>query len=62
MQLQTVTGIGAVSGRVFERKHQVPVRAQCSCERRDDVPQVAEIHQRVGRHDQVEGFAVVAAS
>ena len=60
VQLQTVTGVGAVSDRMLERKHQEPVRTQGSRERRNDTLQVAEIHQRVGRHDQVEGFAVVA--
>ena len=60
VQLQAVADIGAVSDRVLEREHQEPIRAQCSCERRDDALQVTEIHERVGRHDQVEGFAVVA--
>ena len=56
VQLQAVAGTVAVSGRVLEREHQEPIRAQCSCERRDDALQVAEIHERVGRHDQVEGL------
>ena len=60
VQFQTVVDIGAVSDRVLEREHEKPIRAQGSCERRDDALQVAEVHERVGRHDQVEGFAVIA--
>ena len=60
VQLQTVVDTGAVSDRVLEREHEEPIRAQCSCDRRDDALQVAEIHERVGRHDQVEGFAIIA--
>src|SRR5262249_23118818 len=43
-----------------KREHDKPIRAQCTGERRNDARQVAEIHERVGRHDQVEGFAVIA--
>ena len=58
VRLQTVVDTVAVSDRVLEREHQQPIRAQRARERRDDAREVAEIHQRVGRHDQVEGFAV----
>ena len=66
VQLQAETGIVGVSDSVLERKHQEPIRAQCSCERRDDALQVTGIHKRgpcywlldqdlVGRRSRCEG-------
>ena len=60
VQFQAETGVGAVAGRVLKRKHQEPIRAQGFSERSNDTLQVAEIHQRIRRHDQVERFAIVA--
>jgi hypothetical protein len=55
----TCGGAGALSDRLLERKHHNAVRAECSCKRRGDASQVAKVHEGIGRHDQVEGLAVI---
>src|SRR5215472_11496722 len=60
VQLQTVVDACAGCDRLLEREHEQPIWAQRFCQRRDDALQVAEIHERVRGHDQVEAFAVIA--
>ena len=44
----------------LEREDEKPVRAKRSCGGKDDEFEVAEIHERVGRDDHVEGFGAGA--
>src|SRR5258707_14482098 len=60
VQSQTVVEIGPASDRELKREYKEPVRPQCCCCCCYDVFQVAEIHESVARHDQVECSPVVA--
>src|SRR5262245_11427791 len=47
VQLKAETGINDVCGRMLERKHQHSLWTQRSCERSNDVLQIAKIYKRV---------------
>src|SRR5262249_56245686 len=55
VQLEPV--VGAVAGGVLEREHGEAARAQRRRQGGDDVLEGAEIDERVGRDDQIEGGA-----
>ena len=60
MPFQAVGGMSGVADGMLQREDEQPIgtqRARAGC---NDVGQVTEIDQRVRRHDQVEGFAVIA--
>src|SRR5215831_6911623 len=49
-----------LADRVLEREDQESTGVQRSCRRRQDAVQGAEVHQRVGRYDDVERAGVIA--
>ena len=61
VQLEAIVRGRVAACAVLESKDQQAARAQGSRSGRDDVLQVAEIDQRVGRDDQVERFLAVRA-
>src|SRR5580765_9028573 len=60
VQSQTIVEIGPACDRVLERANEEAVRPQCCCCCCYDVFQLAEIHESVARHNQVECFQVIA--
>jgi len=43
---------------VLEREHEKALRPERTCGSGHHDVEVAEVHERVGRHDQIEGFTV----
>ena len=60
MPFQPVGGMSGFADGMLQREDEQPIGTQRARAGRNDVGQVTEIDQRVRRHDQVEGFAVIA--